>query len=162
MHGPDPALSLMSMGALERRIWARYFPALPALGFNIKLQRSQSVEFFSSQAVTEDSHSSGTLFNMWMICLFNLSLFIVYKLDLYMYNNVIFFQKILTISPTQRKRRESLYLFQNNTSRIFYGRLIIAIVSLFHPVLMHFPQFYTVLAQPDGSYYYSCSLSQCS
>jgi len=91
---------------------------------------------------------------MWMTCLFNLSVFIVYQIELCIYNEVFFLlpQETLTFTPTQGKEESSVSLpFSNlfnkfHVQYFFCGRLIIAIVSLFHPVLMHFPQFYTVLA----------------
>lgn len=79
---------------------------LPVLGCNIKLQEvTASWIFFFFPSVTEDSRSSGTLINMWMTCLFNLSVFMVYQLELCIYNKVIFPlpQETLTITPTQGK-----------------------------------------------------------
>lgn len=134
-----------------------FFQVLPVLGCNRK--RSQPVGFFFSfPSVTEDSRSSGTLINMWMTCLFNLSLFIVYQLELCICNKVIHPHppappETLAILPTHGEEESAVSLpFSNLFNKFhiqyffFCGRLIIAIVSLFHPVLMHFPQFYTVLA----------------
>lgn len=90
-----------------------FFQVLPVLGCNIKLQEvTASWIFFSFPSVTEDSRSSGTLINMWMTCLFNLSVFIVYQLELCIYNKVIFPlpQETLTITPTQGKEESSVSL----------------------------------------------------
>lgn len=135
-----------------------FFQVLPVLGCSIKLQEvTASWIFFPPfPSVTEDSHSSGTLTNMWMTCLFNLSVFIVYQLELCIYNTVIFPPPPGNVDySTDARKRGDLYfspfsqLLNKFHIQFFFvcvAVYIIATVSLFHPVLMHFSQFYTVLA----------------
>lgn len=86
---------------------------------------------------------------MWMTCLFNLLVFIVYQLELRINNRVIFPLSLETLTTTLMQGKEDASAsspFSNLPNKFFCGRLIIAIVSIFHPVLLHFPQFYMVLA----------------
>lgn len=95
---------------------------LPVLGCNIKLKEvTASWIFFYPTSVTEDSRSSGNLINMWMTCLFKLSVFIVYQLELCVHNKVIFAfpQETLTITPTSRREESSVSLPFSNLF-IFY------------------------------------------
>lgn len=100
-----------------------FFQVLPVLGCNIKSQEvTASWIFFFFPSVTEDSSSSGTLINMWMTYLFNLSVSIVYQLELCIYNQVIspLPQETLTTTLMQGKEESSVSpLFSNLSNKFF-------------------------------------------